>query len=51
VVVPVAVLAAGAAAAMAVAGLFDGGGNSSTVDTRTVQSTSVAPTNTGTATP
>jgi hypothetical protein len=35
---------------MAVAGVFDGGG-SSTVDTRTVQSTSVAPTSTGTATP
>src|SRR3954451_1875263 len=51
VVVPVAILAAGAAAAMAVAGVFDGGNGSSTVDTRTVQSTSVAPTNTGTTTP
>jgi hypothetical protein len=36
---------------MGVAGVFDGGNDSSTVDTRTVQSTSVAPTNTGTATP
>jgi hypothetical protein len=51
VVIPVAILAAGAAAAMGVAGVFDGGNGSSTVDTRTVQSTSVAPTNTGTATP
>jgi hypothetical protein len=51
VVIPVAILAAGAAAAMGVAGVFDGGNDSSTVDTRTVQSTSVAPTNTGTATP
>jgi hypothetical protein len=51
VVIPVAILAAGAAAAMGVAGVFDGGNGSSTVDTRTVQSTSVAPTNTGTTTP
>jgi hypothetical protein len=42
IVVPVAVLAVGAAAAMAIAGVFDDNG-SSTVDTRTVQSTSVAP--------
>ena len=43
VIIPVAVLAAGAAAAMGVAGVFDGNDDSSTVDTRTVQSTSVAP--------
>jgi hypothetical protein len=43
VVLPVALLAAGAVAAMGVAGVFDGDDNSSTVDTRTVQSTSVAP--------
>jgi hypothetical protein len=43
IVVPIAVLAVGAAAAMAIAGVFDGNSGSSTVDTRTVQSTSVAP--------
>jgi hypothetical protein len=46
VIVPVAVLAAGAVAAMGVAGVFDGDDSSSTVDTRTVQSTSVAPSTT-----
>jgi hypothetical protein len=49
VIVPVAVLAAGAVAAMGVAGVFDRSGDSSTVDTRTVQSTSVAPTATTSA--
>ena len=49
VIVPVAVLAAGAVAAMGVAGVFDGNGDSSTADTRTVQSTSVAPTTTTSA--
>jgi hypothetical protein len=48
VIIPVAVLAAGAVAAMGVAGVFDRSGDSSTVDTRTVQSTSVAPTTTTT---
>jgi hypothetical protein len=43
IVVPVAVLAVGAAAAITIAGVFDGSSSSSTVDTRTVQSTSVAP--------
>jgi hypothetical protein len=43
IVVPVAVLAVGAAVAMTIAGVFDGSSRSSTVDTRTVQSTSVAP--------
>jgi len=43
VILPLAVLAAGALAAMGVAGVFDGDDNSSTVDTRTVQSTSVEP--------
>lgn len=49
VIVPVAVLAAGAVAAMGVAGVFDNSDDSSTVDTRTVQSTSVAPTATTSA--
>jgi hypothetical protein len=43
ILVPVAVLAVGAAAAITIAGVFDGSSSSSTVDTRTVQSTSVAP--------
>jgi hypothetical protein len=42
-VVPLAVLAVGAAAAITIAGVFDDSSSSSTVDTRTVQSTSVAP--------
>ncbi|TML06017.1 MAG: hypothetical protein E6G41_08785 [Actinobacteria bacterium] len=46
IMVPVAVLACGAAAALAIGGVFDGGGDSATVDTRTVQSTSVAPAST-----
>jgi hypothetical protein len=45
IVVPLAVLAVGAAAAITIAGVFDGSSSSSTVDTRTVQSTSVAPPN------
>jgi hypothetical protein len=43
IVIPVAVLAVGAAAAVTIAGVFDSSSGSSTVDTRTVQSTSVAP--------
>jgi hypothetical protein len=43
IIIPAAVLAVGAAAALAVAGVFDSNDKSSTVDTRTVQSTSVAP--------
>ena len=43
IIIPAAVLAVGAAAALAVAGVFDSSDKSSTVDTRTVQSTSVAP--------
>jgi hypothetical protein len=43
IVVPVAVLAVGAAAALAIAGVFDSGDSASSVDTRTVQSTSVPP--------
>jgi hypothetical protein len=46
---PFVVVAAGAGAAMGVAGVFDGGsGDSPTVDTRTVQSTSLAPISTRT---
>jgi hypothetical protein len=46
---PLVVVAAGAGAAMGVAGVFDGGsGDSPTVDTRTVQSTSLAPVSTRT---
>ena len=43
IVIPVAVLAVGAAAAITIAGVFDSSSGSSTVDTRTVQTTSVAP--------
>jgi hypothetical protein len=46
---PFVVVAAGAGAAMGVAGVFDGNsGDSPTVDTRTVQSTSLAPVSTRT---
>jgi hypothetical protein len=48
ILIPTAILAVGAAAALAVAGVFGSSGGSSPSDTRTVQSTSVAPPKTAT---
>jgi len=48
IILPAVVLAAGAAAGLAIAGVFDSNGGTSTVDTRTVQSTSSPPPSSGT---